>query len=83
MTKNSAQIRSGTVRKKAISPRARTRTTGCGESPSAARIASGKLRIRPSTQPDTAIWKVVASDQKICSLRLRSGGNIRVRMLPI
>jgi hypothetical protein len=57
--------------------------TGCGERPSAASTASGKLRISPSTQPETAIWKVVASEARMLSSLARSGGNIRDRMLPI
>jgi hypothetical protein len=82
MTNSSAQTRSGTVRNSAISPRATVLATGCGESPSAARIASGKARIRPRKQPTSAIWKVTSSDCMICGNRSRSGGNMRCRIEP-
>ncbi len=78
MMKMIAQTRSGTVRKRAITARATVRTAGWGDSRSVARMAKGSAKIRPSTQPATAICRVSSSFQPIGTMRLKSGGNICV-----
>ncbi len=78
MMKTMAQTRSGTVRNSAISARAAWRSSGCGDSRSVARMAMGRAKTSPSTQPATAICSVSSSFQPIGTIRLKSGGTICV-----